>query len=203
MVRLRCRRSHRFIKRVWKLATDVVEAGLVKELDVAALSSEQKTLRREVHKTIDKVTDDLARRNTFNTAIAAIMELMNKLTKAPLSSDEDKAVLFEAVQAVTVMLTPITPHLGHVLWQELGNDGNVEDASWPKADAKAMVEDEKLIVIQVNGKVRGKITVAADAAEDDIKERGMSEDNVARFLADKTVRKVIFIKGKLLNIVAN
>jgi leucyl-tRNA synthetase len=195
--------AHRFIKRVWKLATDVVEAGLVKELDVAALSSEQKTLRREVHKTIDKVTDDLARRNTFNTAIAAIMELMNKLTKAPLSSDEDKAVLFEAVQAVIVMLTPITPHLGHVLWQELGNDGNVEDASWPKADAKAMVEDEKLIVIQVNGKVRGKITVAADAAEDDIKERGMSEDNVARFLADKTVRKVIFIKGKLLNIVAN
>ena len=195
--------AHRFIKRVWKLATDTVSAGLVKELDASALNSSQKTLRREVHKTIDKVTDDLDRRNTFNTAIAAIMELMNKLTKAPLDSDADKAIMFEAVQAVIVMLTPITPHLGHELWQALGNQGNVEDAAWPKADQSAMVEDEKLIVIQVNGKVRGKITVAADAPEELIKDLGMNEDNVARFLADKTVRKVIFIKGKLLNIVAN
>ena len=195
--------AHRFIKRVWKLAQDTMAAGLVKELDASALSSEQKTIRREVHKTIDKVTDDLARRNTFNTAIAAIMELMNKLAKAPLESDSDKAIMTEAIQAVVVMLTPITPHLGHDLWQQLGNEGSVEDASWPVADKSAMVEDEKLIVVQVNGKVRGKITVAADAEEEAIKELGMSDSNVAKFLEDKTIRKVIFVKGKLLNIVAN
>lgn len=195
--------AHRFIKRVWKLAQETMTAGLVKELDTSALTSEQKTIRREVHKTIDKVTDDLARRNTFNTAIAAIMELMNKLAKAPLESDADKAIMTEAVQAVVVMLTPITPHLGHDLWQQLGNEGSVEDASWPVADKSAMVEDEKLIVVQVNGKVRGKITVAADAEEELIKELGMSDPNVAKFLEEKTIRKVIFIKGKLLNIVAN
>jgi leucyl-tRNA synthetase len=195
--------AHRFIKRVWKLAHEVVAAGLVKELDVNSLSSDQKTLRREVHKTIEKVTDDLARRNTFNTAIAAIMELMNKLTKAPLESDSDKAVLFEAINAVVIMLTPITPHLGHQLWQDLGNEGNIEDAQWPEADKSAMVEDEKLIIVQVNGKVRGKITVAADASEDSIRELGLADENVTRFLEDKTIRKVIFVKGKLLNIVAN
>ena len=195
--------AHRFIKRVWKLAQETMTAGLVKELDTSTLTSEQKTIRREVHKTIDKVTDDLARRNTFNTAIAAIMELMNKLAKAPLESDADKAIMTEAVQAVVVMLTPITPHLGHDLWQQLGNEGSVEDASWPVADKSAMVEDEKLIVVQVNGKVRGKITVAADAEEELIKELGMADPNVAKFLEEKTIRKVIFIKGKLLNIVAN
>ena len=195
--------AHRFIKRVWKLANELVSAGLVKELDSSNLSSEQKTLRRDVHKTIDKVTDDLARRNTFNTAIAAIMELMNKLAKAPLETEQDKAIMFEAVEAVVLMLTPITPHLGHVLWQELGNEGLVEDATWPTADKAAMVEDEKLIILQVNGKVRGKITVAADASEETIKELGLADANVVRFIEDKTIRKVIFVKGKLLNIVAN
>ena len=195
--------AHRFIKRVWKLAQDTMAAGLVKELDTSSLTSEQKTIRREVHKTIDKVTDDLARRNTFNTAIAAIMELMNKLAKAPLESDADKAIMTEAVEAVVVMLTPITPHLGHALWVQLGNEGSVEDANWPVADKSAMVEDEKLIVVQVNGKVRGKITVAADAEEETIKELGMADVNVAKFLEEKTIRKVIFVKGKLLNIVAN
>ncbi|NVK23818.1 MAG: leucine--tRNA ligase [Gammaproteobacteria bacterium] len=195
--------AHRFIKRVWKLTNDVIDAGLVKELDKSALNSDQKALRRELHKTIDKVTDDLDRRNTFNTAIAAVMELMNKLAKAPLDSNEDKAVLFEAMQAVVLMLTPITPHMCHELWQMLGNEGDVENAQWPTVDKTAMVEDEKLIVVQVNGKVRGKITVAADAEEEQIKELGMADANVARFLEDKTIRKVIFIKGKLLNIVAN
>merc|ERR1711991_401011 len=127
------------------------------------------------------------------------MELMNKLAKAPLESEADRAIMTEAVQAVVVMLTPITPHLGHDLWQQLGNQGSVEDASWPVADKSAMVEDEKLIVVQVNGKVRGKITVAADAEEETIKELGMSDPNVAKFLEEKTIRKVIFVKGKLLN----
>jgi len=195
--------AHRFIKRVWKLAQDLQTAGVQSEFDVTTLNNEQKTLRRELHKTIAKVTDDLARRNTFNTAIAAIMELMNKLAKAPLDSDNDKAVLFEATSAIVIMLAPITPHVCHELYQQLKLGEDVIDAVWPVADQKAMVEDEKLIVVQVNGKVRGKITVAADAEEETIKELGLADENVARFLADKTIRKVIFVKGKLLNIVAN
>ncbi|MDO6720064.1 leucine--tRNA ligase [Psychrosphaera sp. 1_MG-2023] len=195
--------SHRFIKRVWKLAQDTIAAGLISELDVSALNSDQKALRRDLHKTIDKVTDDLDRRNTFNTAIAAIMELMNKLVKSPLETDVDKAVMFEAIKAVVVMLAPITPHVCHELWAQLGQTDDILSTPWPTVDRDALVEDEKLIVIQVNGKVRGKITVAADATEEFIKEAGANENNVARFLSDKTVRKVIFIKGKLLNIVAN
>jgi leucyl-tRNA synthetase len=193
--------SHRFIKRVWKLANDVIGAGLVKDFDFTTLSNEQKVIRREVHKAIDKVTDDLDRRNTFNTAIAAIMELMNKLAKAPMETDADKAVLTEGIEAVVIMLTPITPHVCHDLWQLLDNGNDVENAQWPVADKSAMVEDEKLVIIQVNGKVRGKITVAADATEEQVKELGFA--NVERFLADVTVRKVIFVKGKVLNIVAN
>ena len=195
--------AHRFIKRVWKLSQDVIEAGLVKEYDISNLNSEQKSLRRELHKTIAKVTDDLDRRNTFNTAIAAIMELTNKLNKAPLTSDVDKAVMYEAVTAVVTMLAPITPHVCHELWSQLGNGENIDQAKWPVADKSAMVEDEKLIVVQVNGKVRSKLTVAADADEAFIKALGLEEENVKKFTDGKTIRKVIFVKGKLLNIVAN
>ncbi len=195
--------AHRFIKRVWKLAQEVIEAGVNNELAVDALSSDQKALRRELHKAIEKVTDDLGRRNTFNTAIAAIMELTNKLAKAPLKSDSDKALMTEAMNAIVVMLAPITPHVSHELWNQLGNTGDILNAQWPVADSAAMVESEKLIVVQVNGKVRGKITVAADADEETIRELGLNDENVVKFTADKTIRKVIFVKGKLLNIVAN
>lgn len=195
--------AHRFIKRVWKLTQDTIEAGLEKDLDKSALNSDQKSIRREVHKTIAKVSDDLGRRNTFNTAIAAVMELTNKLNKAPLTSKEDKAVMFEAMSAVVLMLTPITPHVCHELWQLLGNTESVDDAQWPVVDEAALVEDEKLIIVQVNGKVRAKLTVAADASEESIRELGLNDENVQKFTADKTIRKVIFVKGKLLNIVAN
>ena len=195
--------AHRFIKRVWKLTQDTIDAGLNKDLDKAKLNSDQKAVRREVHKAIAKVTDDLGRRNTFNTAIAAVMELTNKLNKAPLSSEEDKAVMYEAVNAVVLMLAPITPHVCHDLWLQLGNTDNVESAAWPTVDESALVEDEKLIIVQVNGKVRAKLTVAADASEEAIRELGLNDQNVQKFTSDKTIRKVIFVKGKLLNIVAN
>lgn len=195
--------AHRFIKRVWKLTQDTIDAGLNKDLDKTKLNSDQKAVRREVHKAIAKVTDDLGRRNTFNTAIAAVMELTNKLNKAPLSSEEDKAVMYEAVNAVVLMLAPITPHVCHDLWLQLGNTDNVESAAWPTVDESALVEDEKLIIVQVNGKVRAKLTVAADASEEAIRELGLNDQNVQKFTSDKTIRKVIFVKGKLLNIVAN
>ncbi|MEO2266797.1 leucine--tRNA ligase [Pseudoalteromonas sp. YIC-656] len=194
--------AHRFIKRVYKYAVDVNNAGFV-ALDVASLSKEQKELRRELHKAIAKITDDLERRQTFNTAIAAVMELSNKLIKAPLENDGDKAVANEALEAMLIMLAPITPHLSHQLWQDLGKEGDVLDAKWPVADESAMVESEKLVVVQVNGKVRAKLTLAADADQEAVEKAAFDDVNVQKFTEGLTVRKVIYIKGKVLNVVAN
>lgn len=194
--------AHRFIKRVWKYATEVM-ANERTTLDSASLSNEQKVLRRELHKAIAKVSDDLDRRQTFNTAIAAVMELLNKLVKAPLNDSNDIAIGYEALEALIVMLSPITPHVCHELWLNLGKQGEVVDAPWPVVDQSAMVEDEKLVVVQVNGKVRGKITVAADADQDAVEKAAFAEPNVTKFTDGLTIRKVIFIKGKLLNVVAN
>jgi leucyl-tRNA synthetase len=203
--------AHRFLKRVWKLAFDfseqVKEHGEVALLSTLTLNAAQKTLRRELHKTIAKVSDDIGRRNTFNTAIASIMELMNHLSKANLVSVEDRAVMQEAVRAVIIMLTPITPHMCHEIWKTLGsannNNASIEEASWPIVDESALVEDEKLIIVQVNGKVRAKITVSANASKEEVEALGLSDETVVRFIDDKTIRKVIYIPGKLLNIVAN
>ena len=197
--------AHRFLKRVWKLAYDVVQAtgDDTFALNSVKLESAHKNLRREVHKTIAKVSDDIGRRNTFNTAIAAIMELMNNLAKAKLESDADKAVMQEAVRAIVIMLTPITPHLGHELWNIVGDGSTVEQASWPEVDQSALVEDEKLVIVQVNGKLRSKVTVSADATQADVEALAMQEENVVKFTEGKTVRKVIYVPGKLLNIVAN
>ncbi|MEW6996803.1 leucine--tRNA ligase [Colwelliaceae bacterium BS250] len=195
--------AHRFLKRVWKLAFDFTQAGAAPALADVTLEAKHKNLRRELHKTIAKVSDDIGRRNTFNTAIAAIMELMNHLAKATLESDADKAVMKEAVQAVVLMLTPITPHLSHELWSSIGDGGDVEEASWPVVDEAALVQDEKLVIVQVNGKLRSKITVAASASQEDVEKLAMSEENVVKFVEDKTIRKIIYVAGKLLNIVAN
>ena len=198
--------AHRFVKRVYKLVHDTVETcqGNSYEVSGLTLNAEQKKLRRELHKTIAKVTDDIGRRNTFNTAIAAIMELMNHLSKAAIKSDEDKAVMFEALRAVVLMLTPITPHMCHYLWQTIGNsDLDVENTPWPTVDNSALVEDEKLIIVQVNGKLRAKITVAADASKEEVEALGLSDENVTKFTDGNTIRKVIYIPGKILNIVAN
>ena len=199
--------AYRFVKRVYKLAHDFAESTentVLADISGLTLNGDQKKLRRELHKTIAKVTDDIGRRNTFNTAIAAIMELMNHLSKAKLNSDEDKAVMQEAVRAVVLMLTPITPHLCHHLWQAVGgSDLNVEDASWPVVDESALIEDEKLIIVQVNGKLRAKITVAADASKEDVEALGLNDENVLKFTEGKTIRKVIYIPGKIFNIVAN
>jgi leucyl-tRNA synthetase len=198
--------AHRFVKRVYKLVHDTVDTcqGKHYNIDGLTLNANQKKLRLELHKTIAKVTDDIGRRNTFNTAIAAIMELMNHLSKAPVKSDEDKAVMLEALRAVVLMLTPITPHMCHYLWQTIGdNNTNVEHYPWPTVDNSALVEDEKLIIVQVNGKVRAKITVAADASKETVEALGLNDEHVVKFTEGKTIRKVIYIPGKILNIVAN
>ena len=193
--------AKRFLGRVWNLVYQYQQNPAKTALDVTALSADQKALRREVHKTIAKVSDDIGRRQTFNTAIAAIMELMNKLTKAPLESEQDRAVMAEALSAVVRMLYPITPHICFELWQALGNETAIDTAEWVKADESAMVEDEKLIVVQVNGKVRGKVTVAADADEETVKTIAFADENVKKFTDDQQIVKVIYVAGKLLNVV--
>ncbi|MBA5202857.1 leucine--tRNA ligase [Pectobacterium aroidearum] len=193
--------ANRFLKRVWRQAFEHTEKGATTALDVATLTEDQKSLRRDLHKTIAKVTDDIGRRQTFNTAIAAIMELMNKLAKAPQDSDQDRALTQETLLAVVRMLYPFTPHVCFTLWQALQGEGDIDTAPWPVADESAMVEDSKLVVVQVNGKVRGKITVAADASEEQVRERAAQEPLVAKYLDGVTVRKVIYVPGKLLNLV--
>lgn len=195
--------ANRFLKRLWKLAQEHIAMGVAPELDVSTLTGDQKALRREVHRTIAKVGDDLGRRQTFNTAIASVMELLNKLQKAPQSSDQDKALMREALTAMVLLLNPITPHICHVLWKQLGNDTDVETTPWPVADEAALVEDEKLVVVQVNGKVRAKLTVPADADQKAVEGAATAESNVQQFIDGKTIRKVIYVPGKLLNIVAN
>lgn len=193
--------AKRFLGRVWNLVYEYSQNPAKTALDVTALSSDQKALRRDVHKTIAKVSDDIGRRQTFNTAIAAVMELMNKLTRAPLESEQDRAVMAEALSAVVRMLYPITPHICFELWKALGNESNIDHAEWVKADEAAMVEDEKLIVVQVNGKVRGKVTVAADADEEIVKTVAFADENVKKFTDNTQIVKVIYVPGKLLNVV--
>ena len=193
--------AKRFLGRVWNLVYEYSQNPATTALDVTALSADQKALRRDVHKTIAKVSDDIGRRQTFNTAIAAVMELMNKLTRAPLESEQDRAVMAEALSAVVRMLYPITPHICFELWKALGNESNIDHAEWVKADEAAMVEDEKLIVVQVNGKVRGKVTVAADADEETVKTVAFADENVKKFTDNTQIVKVIYVPGKLLNVV--
>ncbi|MGB6189230.1 MAG: leucine--tRNA ligase [Aeromonas molluscorum] len=194
--------AQRFLRRLWRLTFEHVSAGAAPALDLAALTGDRQAIRRELHKTIKKVSDDVGRRQTFNTAIAAIMELMNNLAK--LGSDaQDRALMQEALEAVVVMLYPITPHIGFELWKMLGKGDDVDHAVWPVADEAAMVETEKLVVVQINGKMRGKLTVPADISQADIERQAMNDASVQKFIDGLTVRKIVYIPGKLLNIVAN
>ncbi len=195
--------SYRFLNRVWKLVNELLPA--VREsgqVDVDALSDDARTLRRTVHKTIRKVTEDIEGRFHFNTAIAAIMELVNAIqTFEPRNRPESAPVLREAIESVLLMLAPFVPHFSEELWETIGHTGGIEQSGWPAFDAAAAVDDELLIVVQVNGKLRGKVTVPAGIAEDEVKALAMTDERVQSHVAGQTVRKVIYVPGKLLNIV--
>ena len=128
---------------------------------------------------------------------------MNHLSKASIESAEDRVVMHEAIRALVLMLTPIVPHLSHHLWNMIGDGNPVENTAWPVIDDAALVEDEKLIIVQVNGKLRAKITISADATKEAVEAMGFADESVSKFIDGKTVRKVIYVPGKLLNIVAN
>ncbi|SFI86801.1 leucyl-tRNA synthetase [Pseudomonas guineae] len=195
--------AHRFLRRVWRLAQNHVNRGAAEALDLANLTDEQKAVRRAIHLAIKQSSIDIGQHHKFNTAIAQVMTLMNVLEKAAHSSSQDRALLQEGLEAVALLLAPITPHISHQLWQELGRDGLIIDTSWPQVDESALVQDTLTLVIQVNGKLRGQIEVSASASREDIEASARSNESVLRFTEGLSIRKVIVVPGKLVNIVAN
>ena len=195
--------AQKFLQRVWRLAAELINGGDIAALNVDGLNDEQKAARRKVHETIQKVSDDIARRNAFNTAIAAVMELTNTLVKLDKADEQNRAVLKEGLVAMVKMLAPIAPHMCHELWKEFGNTDLVLDAPWPQVDEAALVRESITIVVQVNGKVRGKLEVAANIDKDGAIAAAKTDANVQKFLDGNTIRKEIYVPGKLVNIVAN
>jgi leucyl-tRNA synthetase len=195
--------AYRFLRKLWTMVHAHLAMGSVAPLSPATLSDGQKSLRRKTHETINKVNDDYGRRNTFNTAIAAIMELLNEVAKLTTNDAQSISVRHEAITSAILLLSPIAPHICHSLWQALGNECSVADADWPVLDESALVRSSIELVIQVNGKVRGKIQVAADAPKETIEKLAIEDSNVQRFTEDFTIRKIIVVQGRLVNIVAN
>jgi leucyl-tRNA synthetase len=191
----------RFLNRIWRAVYENLDT--IADADSAAEAhGSGKELRRQVHRTIKKVTEDIDGRFHFNTAIAAVMELVNAIYAFD-GKDSQPAVLREALEATVRLLAPFVPHLCEELWQTLGHEGGLEAAGWPVWEEAALIEDEKTLVVQVNGKVRGKVTVPADATDEEIRQAALSDANVARFIEDKQVRKVIVVPGRLVNVVAS
>ncbi len=193
--------AFRFMKRLWKAVYQHVEAGEAPALEVEALSGGQRDMRRQVHETLAKVTNDVGRRRTFNTAIAAVMELMNSLARFDDRSPQGRAVMQEALEIVVLALSPVVPHACHALWSELGHVGAAVDERWPEFDAHALERNSIEVVVQVNGKLRGRVTVPSDAGQDTVREAALADANVQRFMEGRPVRKFIYVPGKLANIV--
>jgi leucyl-tRNA synthetase len=196
--------ANRFLRRLWKAVFDHVSAGgavSVAEVQGAlsggALSTADRDLRRTAHQTLAKVEDDIGRRRVFNTAVASVMELLNAVGKQPTG----RAVRQEALEIAVMCLSPMVPHICHELWQQLGQGSDLWRTSWRKADPAALVQDAIEVVVQVNGKLRGRISVAPDAPEDVVKALALADDNVRKFFEGREPKKVIVVKGKLVNVV--
>ena len=195
--------SHRFLKRVWRLAHAHVGQGLPGTLDIASLTDEQKVIRRAIHQAIKQASQDVGLHHKFNTAVAQVMTVMNVLEKAPQATEQDRALLQEGLETVALVLAPITPHISHELWNQLGHAGAIIDAAWPTLDESALVQDTLQLVIQVNGKLRGHIEMPAAASREEVEAAARTNENVLRFTEGLTIRKVIVVPGKLVNIVAS
>lgn len=194
--------AYRFLKRLWRLvALHINEYGLIPQNPLNNLTDVQKTLRRQLHETIQKVTDDLKRRYTFNTAIAAIMELVNAVTQYEIKNDQDARIKQEALEAIVLMLSPIVPHMTHALWHHLGHQGALMDAKWPQVDESALKRDVVSIVVQVNGKVRANVDIPISATQALIESTALNHENIQRFIDGKPVKKIIVVGQKLVNIV--
>jgi leucyl-tRNA synthetase len=197
--------SFRFLRRLWKAVHEHVSAGaaplLGREVAREALDGPQKALRRTAHQTLAKVADDIGRRRTFNTAVAAVMELLNAVSRFEDRSPAGRAVVQEALEIAVIALSPMVPHISHALWQELGHADAIMDLRWPEADPAALVQDAITLVVQVNGKLRSQIAVAADADEATVRAAALADETVRRFVGDATPKKVIVVPRKLVNVV--
>ena len=194
--------ANKFLRRLWKLVISHLDEGDVSALDTTSLDDKQKELRLKTHETLQKVEDDYERRYTFNTVIAACMELCNAISRHEDRSAQSRAVIREAIETVVLLLAPIAPHITHTLWHKLGHaDEAIINATWPTVDESALVRDTIEMVVQVNGKVRDKIAVAPDAPKDAIEALALASENVQRFMAGKTLKKVIVVPGKLVSVV--
>ena len=193
--------AYRFIKRLWKAVHDHVSQGAPPALDKSALTDRQRTIRRQAHQTLAKVTDDIGRRRTINTAIAAVMELLNALAKFEQVSPQDRSVAHEGLEIAVLGLSPIIPHATHALWRALGHQGALIDESWLEVDAAALQSSTMNIVVQVNGRLRAHICLPADADEAAVRAAALADPNARKFIAAATVRRVIIVPGKLVNIV--
>lgn len=195
--------AYRFLKRLWKQVHNHLQHGVI-TIDpalFATLSVELKALRCQLHQTIAKVSDDLDRRHTFNTAIAAVMELMNSLAKIQDSDAVSRNVMQEALENIVLLLSPIVPHICHELWRELRPATELLDQPWPKADNAAMAQDEITLIVQVNGKLRGQIRINKNAENDAIENTALANEHVQKFVAGQTIKKIIVVPGRLVNIV--
>ena len=193
--------AYRFIRKLWNAVYEHCSSGERVKLDVASLTSAQKDLRRQAHHTLAKVTDDIGRRRVFNTAIAAVMELFNAVGRFDDKTPQGHAIRHEAFEIITISLSPIIPHVTHVLWQSLGHEGALIDERWPTADPAALVQDAVEMVVQVNGKLRSRITVPVSADESYVRQMALADEHVKKFVADKPLRKCIVVPGKLVNLV--
>jgi leucyl-tRNA synthetase len=194
--------AFRFIRRLWGcVQTHLSGEFTVSTADLSQLDDRQQAFRRLVHDTIAKVSDDIGRRYTFNTAIAATMELVNAVNRYESTDSVDYQLVHEALESVVLLLAPIVPHVCHTLWRQLGHEEAVIDVAWPVVDEAARVCSRVTLVVQVNGKLRARIEVAADASKEAAEKAALDDENVQRFIAGKEIRKVIVVPGKLINVV--
>ena len=195
--------SYRFLKKLWKL----IKTHQDSIKDISGISSNEKfngnqnKLRRKTHQTISKVTDDIGRRYTFNTAIAAVMELVNEVSAFNVDNELDRQVIKEAIESILLLLSPIVPHICHQLWLDINHDQPIIDARWPKFDSSLLKSETSLIVVQINGKLRSKLEVDASISEDELKSMALSDEKVVRFIDGNEIKKIIVIPEKLVNIV--
>jgi leucyl-tRNA synthetase len=193
--------SFRFLKRVWKAAHEHIEQGVVSAYSNGELSSAAKAIRLQLHQTIQKIDDDYGRRKTFNTAIAAVMEFLNALGKFDEKSLAARMVVQEALEAMTLLLAPIAPHISQAIWSELRPNSDILEQAFPKVDAEALVQNEIELVIQVNGKLRGNLLVAKDTDKAQLEQLALSHEAVQKLLAGGSAKKVIVVPGRLINVV--
>ena len=195
--------AHRFLRRLWRTVYEYLkQGGAVKAFagNQDGLSKELKDLRHKLHATTAKVSDDYGRRQQFNTAIAAVMELLNQYDKTDTGSEQGRAVAQEVLETAVRLLWPIVPHICETLWSEL-NSAKLWEAGWPTVDEAALVKSEIEVMVQVNGKLRGKITVAADASKADLEAAALANEGAVKFMEGKPAKKIIVVPGRLVNIV--